>query len=595
MNPPRGFGPAWLPQGGVRFHLFAPGRDRVLLRLDARHGGKGPARTMERDEAGWHWLDCPGVVPGDRYLFDLDGLLVPDPASRYQPEGIGGPSEVCDLEAHAWRVPWRGRDWRDAVVYELHVGCFSDTGDYAGVESKLDHLASLGVTALELMPLAQFAGRRGWGYDGVLPFAAHNTYGRPEHLQRLIDAAHARGLMVLLDVVYNHYGPEGHYIPQYWPGFVNADVHTPWGAAINYDGDGSDTVREFVLQNAIYWLRDFRFDGLRLDAVHAIHDERDPPLLDVLSSRLRRDFPGREIHLIVENEHNTARLLEREQGKPSRFTAQWNDDVHHGLHVALTGEGEGYYGDYDRASQLPLALAEGFSFQGEYMKAAKRERGSPSAHLPPDAFVAFLQNHDQIGNRAFGDRLTALVPDEAIDAALAVLLLSPQVPLLFMGEEWGTRVPFAFFCDFPEPLASAVREGRRKEFAHFAAFRDPAARERIPDPLAESTFVRSKLDWAELSSPTGRLRHALVRGLIARRREEIVPWSSSVTNGGTWSMHGGAFEVRWRGSRTLVLQANLTGMPAAIPEVAGTSLFAIGAASGAKLGPWNVRWTWADD
>ena len=596
MNLPRSFGPAWLPQGGIRFHLFAPGRDRVLLRLDMRNGGRGPARVMERDAEGWHWLDCPGCEPGDRYQFDLDGLLVPDPASRFQPDGINGPSQLVDLQAYDWRCPWRGRPWREAVIYEVHVGTFSETGDYAGVERRLEHLASLGVTAIELMPLAQFAGERGWGYDGVLPYAPHHTYGRPEQLQHLVDAAHAHGLMVLLDVVYNHYGPEGHYIPQYWPSFVNPDVHTPWGSAINYDADGSDAVREFVLQNASGWLRDFRFDGLRLDAVHAIHDEREPALLDVLATRLRREFPAREIHLVVENEHNEPRLLEREGGEIRRFSAQWNDDVHHGLHVALTGESEGYYGDFPRPAQLPLALAEGFAFQGEHMKASGRARGAPSAHLPPVAFVDFLQNHDQVGNRAFGDRIVMLASAEAVDAALTLLLLSPHVPLLFMGDEWGATAPFAFFCDFPEPLATAVREGRRKEFASFAAFQDAGARERIPDPLAPETFNACRLDWTQLDGAEGQRRCALVRRLLSLRREHIVPWLEGVREGGRWATHGDAFSVRWTdGRRALLLQANLTSRTASVPVTGATALFSIGAAEDATLGPWSARWTLADD
>ncbi|RYG63013.1 4-alpha-glucanotransferase, partial [bacterium] len=338
-------------------------------------------------------------------------------------------------------------------------------------------LQALGVTAIELMPLAQFAGHRGWGYDGVLPFAPHSDYGTPTQLQALIDAAHARGLMVLLDVVYNHFGPEGHYLPQFWPHFVNPDVHTPWGAAINYDAEGASDVRAFVMDNAAYWLREYRFDGLRFDAVHAINDRSERPLLQEMAERLRRDFAGRELHLVIENEHNEARWLEPRGAERAHFSAQWNDDVHHGLHTALTGEDEGYYADFlPRPELLPRALATGFAWQGEILPSRNVARGTPSAGLTRTAFIDFLQNHDQVGNRANGDRLAALAPQESRYAALAILLLSPHVPMLFMGEEWATRRPFLYFCDFEEPLASAVRDGRRREFAHFSAFQDEAAR-----------------------------------------------------------------------------------------------------------------------
>jgi malto-oligosyltrehalose trehalohydrolase len=596
MTAPHGFGPAWLPHGGVRFRLHAPGRERVLLRIESRSGSRGPARVMERDARGWHWLDCPGCEPGDRYGFDLDGQLVPDPASRFQPDGVHGLSELIDLQAYDWRSVWRGRPWREAVLYELHVGCFSPRGDYAGVEARLDHLQRLGITAIELMPLAQFAGRRGWGYDGVLPFAPHQAYGRPADLQRLVDAAHARGIMVLLDVVYNHFGPEGHFIPQYWPGFVNPAVHTPWGAAINYDGEGRAEVREFALQNAAYWLREYRFDGLRLDAVHAIRDRSEPHLLNELATRLRREFAGREPHLVLENEHNDAGLLERDRGVARLFTAQWNDDVHHGLHVALTAEAESYYADYQpRPALLPRALAEGFAFQGETMQAIGRERGQPSAHLPAEAFVDFLQNHDQIGNRGLGDRLAATVAPEAVRAAHAVLLLCPHVPLLFMGEEWGARSPFAFFCDFPEPLASAVRDGRRKEFAGFAAFSNAEARERIPDPLLEATFASCKLDWDALESDAARENLEHVRRLLTVRRTEVVPRFGGESPRGEWQLTDGAFLVRWRAQGgALVLRANLQPVAATLADPGGRRLFECGAVDGDRLAPWSVCWHWLE-
>ena len=597
MSPAHGFGPLWLPKGGARFHLFAPGKERVLLKLDSRSGARAAPVAMERDADGWHFIDCPRCEPGDRYAFDIGGLVVPDPASRFQPDGVHSASELIDLQAYDWRTVWQGRPWREAVICELHVGCFSASGDYAGVEARLDALVDAGYTAIELMPLAQFSGTRGWGYDGVLPFAPHCTYGRPERLQKLVEAAHARGLSVLLDVVYNHYGPDGYYVPQYWPQFVDPSLHTPWGAAINYGGQDSALVRQFVFENAAYWLREFRFDGLRFDAVHAINDTSRPHLLTELATRLRREFKGRELHLVVENERNDAALLERTGGEPRQFTAQWNDDVHHGLHVALTGESEGYYSDYHgERALLPRALAEGFGFQGEFMRSLGRKRGTPSTALPPTAFVDFLQNHDQIGNRALGERVTALADEEAVAVALGVLLLSPHVPLMFMGEEWGARTPFAFFCDFPEPLATAVREGRRHEFEHFEAFRDATARERIPDPLAESTFERSRLDWAERDAPAGRVRLELVRRLLELRRREIVPWlREHPAPQGRWQMQEGAFTVTWRDGSALHLRCNLSGEPVSLPTVDGARrLLALGAVDGESLGGFALTWDIVD-
>lgn len=606
MTPVHGFGPAWLPQGGARFRLFAPGRERVLLKLESRGGARAAPVAMERDAAGAFWLDCPRCEPGDRYAFDIGRLVVPDPASRFQPAGVHAPSELVDLQAYDWRTVWHGRPWDEAVICELHVGCFSAAGDYAGIEARLDALVEAGYTVIELMPLAQFAGARGWGYDGVLPFAPHATYGRPEQLQRLVDAAHARGLSVLLDVVYNHYGPDGHYVPQYWPTFVAPDVHTPWGAAINYGGADSGPVREFVFDNAAYWLREFRFDGLRFDAVHAIRDAGEPHLLDELAARLRREFPNRELHLVLENERNDAALLARTDGRARRFTAQWNDDVHHCLHVALTDESEGYYSDYHgERALLPRALAEGFAFQGEFMRSLGRARGTPSVALPPVAFVDFLQNHDQIGNRALGERLTVLAPDDLVAVALGTLLLSPHVPLLFMGEEWGARTPFAFFCDFAEPLASAVRDGRRHEFAHFVAFRDAAARARIPDPLAEATFHRCRLDWQERETPRGRERLALVRRLLGLRRAEILPWlRAHPLPRASWRMRGGAFSVSWRtDGPTLQLRCNLTMRPERVPHAtregdrpgAGARpIVTLGDVAGDRLAGASLAWEWLD-
>ena len=495
------FGAELTPDGQVRFRLWAPSHAQIRLAIEGETG----LLPMRRDAAGWHELVTARAGPGSIYRFELPGgLQVPDPASRCQPEDVHGPSEVIDPAAYEWRQHrWRGRPWHEAVVYELHIGAFTPEGRFRAAIGRLDHLVRLGVTAIEIMPVADFPGRRNWGYDGVLPYASDGSYGRPDDLKALIDAAHQRGLMALLDVVYNHFGPEGAYLHRIAPEFFTDRHKTPWGAAINMDGRQAGPVREFFIQNALYWLEEFRFDGLRLDAVHAIIDDSPRHFLDELAGRVRAAFLERHIHLILENEENAARRLERApDGRPRRYTAQWNDDVHHALHVAATGESAGYYADYlGRTDRLGRALAEGFAFQGELMPYRGHARGEPSATLPPVAFIAFAQNHDQIGNRAFGERLSAIAPPPALRAIGAVYLLLPQIPMLFMGEEWDAAQPFPFFCDFEPGLAEAVRRGRREEFKRFPEFQDEAARARILDPTAETTFNSAKLAWSDIADP----------------------------------------------------------------------------------------------
>jgi malto-oligosyltrehalose trehalohydrolase len=395
---------------------------------------------MRAVQGGWHELATGAAGPGSLYQFVLaDGMRVPDPASRYQPIDVHGPSEVIDPAAYVWGdAGWHGRPWEECVVYELHVGAFTPQGNFRGAIGRLDFLCDLGVTAVELMPIADFPGQWNWGYDGVLPFAPDSSYGRPEDLKAFIDAAHRRNIAVFLDVVYNHFGPEGHYLAKYSPIFTEKHK-TPWGAAVNFDGEGSKTVRDMIVDNALYWINEFNLDGLRLDAVHAIIDDSEEHILDVIARRIREATGGRHIHLILENEENQAsRLLRTVDGEPRRFTAQWNDDVHHVLHTAVSGETSGYYGDYaGRTEKLGRALAEGFAFQGEIMHYRRSPRGEPSAALPPTSFVAFIQNHDQVGNRAFGDRLSSFAPPEAVRAIVAVYLLAPQIPMIFMGEEWA--------------------------------------------------------------------------------------------------------------------------------------------------------------
>ncbi len=541
------FGAALLEGGGTRFRLWAPGAPRVDLML-----AQGAPRPMNALERGWHELVVAEASTGTRYQFVLpDGLSVPDPASRFNPEDINGPSEVIDPRAYSWRdKSWRGRPWHEAVIYELHVGTFTPEGTLAAAQVRLAELAELGITAVELMPIADFPGKRNWGYDGVLQFAPDAAYGTPEDLKAFVDAAHALGLMVLLDVVYNHFGPEGNYLHAYCPQFFNPKHQTPWGAAINFDGDMNRDVRDFFVHNALYWIEEYRFDGLRLDAVHAIRDDSRTHIVNEIARALH-EGPGRErsVHLVLENGDNEAHFLERGPDlAPRCATAQWNDDIHHAIHVITTGEKDGYYVDFADAplEHLGRTLAQGFAFQGQVSPFHDHHpRGEPSGHLPGGAFVSFLQTHDQVGNRAFGDRIHALGEPRLLAAAYACVLLSPHAPMLFMGEEYAASTPFQFFCDFHAELADAVRNGRREEFGRFAAFRDPSARAQIPDPNARETFLASKLDWAERERTPHRQQLALVRELLALRRQHLVPRLASQRRGGSYRVDGTVLRVEW--------------------------------------------------
>jgi malto-oligosyltrehalose trehalohydrolase len=522
------FGAECRDDGSVRFRLWAPAAHQVELCLAGSNSGT--RLSLEKFDNGWFELITDAAKPGTRYRFRIDGgQEVPDPASRFQPEDVHGPSEVIDPNAFGWKDDiWRGRRWEEAVIYELHVGAFSPPGTFSAVRGRLDYLAELGITAIELMPVADFPGKRNWGYDGVLPFAPDSIYGCPEDLKALVQNAHDRGLMILLDVVYNHFGPEGNYLNFYAPQFFTSRHKTPWGNAINFDGAESGTVRDFFIQNALYWLTEYQFDGLRLDAVHAIIDGSTPHILTELADQVRSFVePDRHVHLILENDYNQARYLQRtKKCQVPGYDAQWNDDIHHALHVLITSEGDGYYGDYKDHSldKLGRCLVEGFAYQGE--QSVFRDgatRGERTAGLPPSAFVSFLQNHDQVGNRAFGERVTTIADPRAVRAAMAILLLAPSSPLLFMGEEFAARTPFLFFCDFEKGLAEAVAAGRRNEFAGFARFSDPESRAGIPDPNAATTFENSRLDWDELTQSRHREWLGFYRHLLKLRCQNIVP------------------------------------------------------------------------
>ncbi|MBI1209409.1 MAG: malto-oligosyltrehalose trehalohydrolase [Azospirillum sp.] len=560
------FGAALEADGSVRFRLWAPVQPAVCLVLE----DDDAVLPMSPCGDGWHELRTARAAAGSRYRFALgDGFRVPDPASRCQVDDVHGASLVIDPAAYVWQCPsWRGRPWFETVLYELHVGTYSAAGGFDGVRRRLDHLHRLGVTALELLPVADFPGSRNWGYDGVLPFAPDRAYGHPDDLKRLIDEAHLRDLMVFMDVVYNHFGPDGNYLGLFAPEFFTRRFATPWGPAVDFS---QATVRSFFVHNALYWLEEFCIDGLRFDAVHAIHDDSERHILDEIAAAVAGRFAGRRaVHLVLENEDNQSRFLKSPGTQPTapRYDAQWNDDIHHAFHVLLSGETDGYYRDYEAAAPaLARGLAEGFIYQGDpspYRDGAPR--GAASRHLAPTAFVDFLQNHDQIGNRAFGDRLTRLAPEAAVRAATAALLLSPHIPLLFMGEEWGSRQPFQFFCAFDGDLGQAVRDGRRREFAKFARFADPTARQDIPDPTALTTFLASKLDWPEPTDAGAAERLAFTRDLLEVRQRSVVPLIPNLVagSGRVHGCDGGAILVSWRhqsGNR-LMLALNLSGHPA---------------------------------
>jgi malto-oligosyltrehalose trehalohydrolase len=573
---PMPFGAEPLASGGTRFRLWAPAARDVALCVNEAE----PVPMQQRAD-GWFEFEAAEIGAGTRYRFALDGgMRVPDPASRFQPDDVHGASEVIDPRGFDWPdAEWRGRPWDEIVLYEIHVGAFTPEGTYAGVASRLDTLVELGVTAIELMPLSDFPGRRNWGYDGVCPFAPDASYGRPDDLKALVAAAHARGLCVFLDVVYNHFGPEGNYLHLTAPQFFTERYQTPWGAAIAFDG-GAAQVRQFFIENALYWVEEFNVDGLRFDAVHAIFDTSPKHILFELGEAVRARVPqDRHVHLVLENGNNEARFLARGCG----YEAQWNDDYHHAAHVTATGEAEGYYEPFSHApvEDLGRALTQGFV----------RERPG----LAPSAFVSFLQNHDQIGNRAFGERLDALIGPEVVEALLAVTLLAPSPPMLFMGEEWAATEPFPFFCDFGDELADAVREGRRREFAKFAAFRDEAARARIPDPNAETTFRAATLDWARRDGATGRTRRELVQRLLSIRRLAILPRLAGTTaDGAGFRLHGArGLDAWWRlgTGETLRVIANL-GPEQPTPPPArptGGAIFATHP-SGASWAAWSVSW-----
>lgn len=542
------------------FGVWAPAARSLELLLQDR------VVPMQAGPEGWFHLRLPAEV-GMRYRYRIDGdQTLPDPASRWQPEGLSGPSAL-QRDAFDWQcVHWRGRPWREAVIYEVHVGAAG--GSYTAVREQLPQLAALGFTAIELMPLATFPGTRNWGYDGVLQFAPSAAYGTPDELKALVDAAHGLGLMVLLDVVYNHFGPEGNPLPALAPAFFRHDVRTPWGDAVDFR---RPEVARFFIDNALMWLQEYRFDGLRLDAVHAM---RPTGFLDALRAQLRTALPSRDVLLVLENERNQASLL------AAGFTAQWNDDFHNALHALLTGEHEGYYGDFadDPSGRLRRVLAEGFAWQGE-ITGSGHARGEPSGGISPRQFVVFAQNHDQVGNRAQGERLLMLVGPRRTALAMALTALTPMIPLFFLGEPWGARTPFLFFTDYGPPLAAQVREGRRAEFAHFSGFQDAARRALIPDPNAAQTLEHSQAHWPSPDDPDAAGWLAWFRELLAVRARHLTA-EGEVRSLGAEVVAPGVLRAGWQlpGAQWwIAFNAGTTAASVTLPE--GREVFRLGAGS----------------
>jgi maltooligosyltrehalose trehalohydrolase len=579
------FGPLALERG-FRLRLYAPAAKRVDVLIDGR------TLPMERD-GDWFAVDDLQARAGSRYAFAVDGgSPVPDPGSRFQPDGVHAASEI--VASHfAWPDDgWRGRPWHEHIIYELHVGTFTFEGTYEAAARKLRELVALGITAIELMPVAAFPGARNWGYDGVLPYAPYAGYGKPDDLRHFIAAAHTHGLAVLLDVVYNHFGPEGNYLHATAPGFFNETEHTPWGAAIDVT---IPDVRAYFAENAAYWLTDYRFDGLRLDATHAIIDPKAPSFLhEVRATAIAACDAGRHVALVVENDYNDVALLD------VGYDAQWNDDVHHCAHVIASGETGGYYRDYaeDPVGWLGRALATGFAYQGEASEHRNgKQRGLPSARFPLTAFVSFLQNHDQIGNRAFGERLAQLAAPEALRALTALILLAPSPPMLFMGEEWAASTPFLFFCDFEPGLARLVTEGRRREFEAFPQFADANVRATIPDPVAVTTFEASRLRWEERSAPQHAAALSFTTALLHARAKHVIPFVANVrgTDAVCERIGTNGLALRWQlADGMLHADANLSGeVLGDFPErLTGETFYSTHDAvyHAGRAPAWAVRW-----
>jgi len=515
LNRQFAWGPILHDDGSASFRLWAPALRELSLRID------GQVLAMERNIEGWFETLVETKTVGTPYGFVLpDGRIVSDPASRQQATDVSGLSILGDPHSYRWQNrDWKGRPWEETIIYEIHIGTFTREGTFRSAISKLEQLASVGITTVEIMTLAQFPGGRGWGYDGVLHYAPHNAYGLPDDFKAFVDAAHGHGLMVFLDVVYNHFGPEGNFLADYAPDFFHSDNPTPWGPRIAFE---RDPVRRYFLDNVVYWLREFRVDGLRFDAIDQIDDSSPLHILEEIPETAHAAIGNRRLHLITENPANGAELIADRAGGGRLYTADWNDDFHHVLHVIVTGENQGYYAPFREHpwEKLRRAMATGYLRQGKHILGDRRVL---TEALSPTAFVHFLQNHDQVGNRALGNRLHTMVDERALRVLTEILFLSPQIPLLFMGDDHLSSKPFRFFSDYQGDLAAAIRESRPKEAENFGGLPEGMRVSDIPDPSAAETFLQCKLDWQEISDEGRREWSDWLRRLIGFRRDHIVP------------------------------------------------------------------------
>lgn len=511
---------AWPEDNGTRFRVWAPQKRTIEVVVEKPGGFAFP--LTKSDDGTFNGFSSD-VHPGDRYRYRMDSHgPFPDPVSRYQPEGVHGPSEVVDPSHFTWSdMDWHGVSREGLVLYELHVGTFTAAGTFDGVREKLPYLVDLGVNAIELLPLADFPGQRNWGYDGVALYAPARCYGRPDDLRRLVNEAHRHGLAVFLDVVYNHLGPDGNYLGAFCDYYFNRGRKNDWGISLNFDGPHSDMVRRFFIENALHWLHEYHMDGLRLDATHVIHDNSPRHLLAELSDTVHASLPERQILLIAEDHLNLATMYQPLTGGGWGLDGVWADDFHHQVRRFLTGDHEAYYRDFTGSMpDIAQTIRQGWFYTGQHSLHGNKSRGTDSSKLAPATFVVYVQNHDQVGNRALGERLNHVVDLPAYRAVSALLLSCPLTPMLFMGQEWATHSPFQFFTDHHQRLGKMVTEGRRQEFKHFTAFSDPKARERIPDPQALSTFQASRINWMEQDQEPHAATLHLYRTLVKLRRSE---------------------------------------------------------------------------
>ncbi|MEU4338302.1 malto-oligosyltrehalose trehalohydrolase [Micromonospora lupini] len=551
----------------TEFSVWAPDATRVRLHLPGADD-----HEMRAAADGWWRVEVPDGGPDYAFLLDDDDIPLPDPRSAWQPDGVHGPSRLYDHSAFDWSdSSWTGRQLPGSILYELHIGTFTPEGTFDAAIDRLDHLVSLGVDLIELLPVNAFNGEHNWGYDGVCWYAPHQPYGGPDGLKRFVDAAHAKGLGVILDVVYNHFGPSGAYAPRFGP--YLAEQSNSWGRSVNLDGPHSDEVRRYIIDSVLMWLRDYHVDGLRLDAVHALPDSRAVPILEELAIAVESlsTHLGRPLSLIAESDLNDPRLITPREAGGFGLHAQWNDDAHHALHTLLTGERQGYYGDFGSLETLSDVLTGGFFHAGTFSSFRNRHHGRPvDPRIPGHRMVAYLQNHDQIGNRATGDRISASLSPSLLRVGATLLLTAPFTPMLFMGEEWAASTPWQFFTSHPEPeLASAVRTGRRREFASHGWPEGD-----VPDPQDPQTFVRSRLDWAELDKPEHASMLAFYQRLIALRRS--VADLSDPRLHAVSVQHGDQFLLMRRGDTLVVANLAGRGQGVSLPGVARRVLLATG-------------------